>query len=274
MYKEKKIILIAGLPRSGSTLLCNILAQNPMFHVTPTNGMLQLLQMIKNNWTDIDSFKAQGIDKTLPKVRKALRGMLESFYEEYFDKDMIVFDKDRGWLNHIDLLEEITGRKVQVITTIRDIKDIAASFEKLNRKNTMLKNNLYSNDIARLSIYSRTSDLLSPTGVIGNVVNMLRDVFQKELSDRLLIIPMGALTNDPKFTMEDLHKALDLEPFEYHFTDMKQLVIEDDFVYGIEGLHTIQKDVKPVESSAMELLGEQICSEINEQFKDIKKLLG
>jgi len=271
---NNKIILIAGLPRSGSTLLCNILAQNDKFHVTPTNGTLNLLQLIKNTWSDIDSFKAQGIEKTLPKVRSAMRGLLNGFYGEEFDKDMIVFDKDRGWLNNIDLIEEVTGRKVQVITTIRDIKDIVSSFEKLNRKNPMLKNNLYSNDVARLSIYSRSADLLSPTGVVGNCVNMLRDVFQKGLDDRLLIIPMGALTNDPMSVMEELHQRLDLEPFEYHFINMKQLVIEDDLVYGIEGLHTIQKDVTPIQSNAMEILGEQICKEIDESFGDIKKLLG
>jgi len=31
---EKQVFFISGLPRSGSTLLCNILAQNPEFFVT------------------------------------------------------------------------------------------------------------------------------------------------------------------------------------------------------------------------------------------------
>lgn len=271
---KNRIILIAGLPRSGSTLLCNILAQNPKFHVTPTNGTLNLLQLIKNNWTDIDSFKAQGIKKTLPKMRTALRGMFLGFYEEYLNKDMIVFDKDRGWLNNIDLIEEVTGRKVQIITTIRDIKDIASSFEKLNRKNNIIKNNLYSNDVTRLSVYSRTTDLLSPTGVIGNCVNMLRDIFLKQQDDRLLIVPMGALTNNPKDVMKELYTKLELESFEHHFTDMEQLINEDDYVYGIPGLHNIQPNVNPIQSNAIEILGEQICNEIDEAFSDIKKLLG
>ena len=31
---------ISGLPRSGSTLLANLLAQNPRFHSTATSGIL------------------------------------------------------------------------------------------------------------------------------------------------------------------------------------------------------------------------------------------
>jgi sulfotransferase len=38
----KKIHFINGMPRSGSTLLCNILAQNPKFHVTPTSYVAEV----------------------------------------------------------------------------------------------------------------------------------------------------------------------------------------------------------------------------------------
>lgn len=38
--EAKKYYFISGLPRSGSTLLANILAQNPRFHATATSGIL------------------------------------------------------------------------------------------------------------------------------------------------------------------------------------------------------------------------------------------
>ncbi len=33
----------SSLPRAGSTLLQNIIGQNPQFHVTPTSGMIDLM---------------------------------------------------------------------------------------------------------------------------------------------------------------------------------------------------------------------------------------
>ena len=40
---SKKINVICGLPRSGSTLLCNILNQNPDFHASSTSPLAQTL---------------------------------------------------------------------------------------------------------------------------------------------------------------------------------------------------------------------------------------
>ena len=40
---KQKIFFNSTLPRSGSTLLQNIMGQNPEFHVTPTSGLIDLM---------------------------------------------------------------------------------------------------------------------------------------------------------------------------------------------------------------------------------------
>ena len=40
----KNLHLIAGLPRSGSTLLCNLLNMNSKFHATPTSYVIDMLR--------------------------------------------------------------------------------------------------------------------------------------------------------------------------------------------------------------------------------------
>jgi sulfotransferase len=47
---QRTFYFIAGLPRSGSTLLCNILAQNPRFYATHTSGCIEILLTIRNYW--------------------------------------------------------------------------------------------------------------------------------------------------------------------------------------------------------------------------------
>ena len=37
-----KLFFVSGLPRAGSTILVNLLGQNPAHHVTPTSGMIEL----------------------------------------------------------------------------------------------------------------------------------------------------------------------------------------------------------------------------------------
>ena len=55
---EKRIYFLAGLPRSGSTLLANILAQNPQIYVTPTSGIVDMLVQVRNSWDRNDAFQA------------------------------------------------------------------------------------------------------------------------------------------------------------------------------------------------------------------------
>jgi len=52
------IHFISGLPRSGSTLLANLLAQNPRYHSTATSGILEILFQVRNNWDKVAEFRA------------------------------------------------------------------------------------------------------------------------------------------------------------------------------------------------------------------------
>ena len=47
----EKIFFQSSLPRAGSTLLQNIIGQNPEFYVTPTSGALDLLYSARTNYT-------------------------------------------------------------------------------------------------------------------------------------------------------------------------------------------------------------------------------
>ena len=54
-----KIFYQSSLPRAGSTLLQNILAQNPDIYATPTSGVLELIFGARANYTNSAEFKAQ-----------------------------------------------------------------------------------------------------------------------------------------------------------------------------------------------------------------------
>ena len=55
----ENIFYQSSLPRAGSTLLQNILAQNPDVYATPTSGVLELIFAARSNYTDSPEFKAQ-----------------------------------------------------------------------------------------------------------------------------------------------------------------------------------------------------------------------
>ena len=53
------IFFQSSMPRAGSTLLQNILAQNPDIYATPTSGVLELTYAARSMFTESAEFKAQ-----------------------------------------------------------------------------------------------------------------------------------------------------------------------------------------------------------------------
>jgi hypothetical protein len=53
----EKLFFQSSLPRAGSTLLQNILAQNPSIYATPTSGVLELIFAARGNYTNSPEFK-------------------------------------------------------------------------------------------------------------------------------------------------------------------------------------------------------------------------
>jgi sulfotransferase len=129
-----KVNFVAGLPRSGSTLLMNILGQNPAFHVTPTSGILDILVTTRNRWNTNVAFKAIPWEESEKVLCQVLRHIMQGYFEHV--EEPVCFDKNRGWLEFLELASTVVGGKenVKALVTVRDLRDVCASFEKLYRK--------------------------------------------------------------------------------------------------------------------------------------------
>ena len=59
---EKQLYFVSGLPRTGSTLMMNVLALNPAHFVTPTSGLIHLMRSVMRTWPECQEFQAQGLE--------------------------------------------------------------------------------------------------------------------------------------------------------------------------------------------------------------------
>ena len=136
--KAKTIYFIAGLPRSGSTLLTNILAQNPACYTTPTSGIIDMLVNVRNHWDQNQAFKAMDRDLSEQIKQQVMQDMLQSYFAHA--SQPICIDKNRFWCEFLEMAGALVGGrdKVKVIITVRDLRDVLASFEQLYRKTSGL----------------------------------------------------------------------------------------------------------------------------------------
>lgn len=249
---EKKFYFIAGLPRSGSTLLCNILNQNPRFHATPTSGVLALLLTVRNNWNKIAAFAAV---RNEPAKVRVLKAVLHSFYEDV-DRP-IVFDKNRGWSSHFEMLETILGYKPKMLITVRDVRDVLASFEKLWRKESRTGQTPQEKAFPQefKTITGRCDVMMKSSQPVGDSYNRMKDSFLRGHKDNMHLIEFEKLTTRPRQVMKDVYEFLGEPYFDHDFENVEQTTKEDDYFHGFTDLHTIRKQVRPVESDWRTILG-------------------
>jgi sulfotransferase len=263
----KTIHFISGLPRSGSTLLANLLAQNPRYHVTGTSGIVDVMLVVRNTWDQLAEFKAMRPEDSEAAKRRVLRGMLMSYHPVKHDT---VFDKARSWLAHLEMVEAVLGREVRVLVPVRDIRDVLASFEKMWRavhatRQTQHESKQYP---AFQSAPGRCAVWASAENPVGIAYNRVCDAFTRGLFDRLHLVRYEALTAEPAATMRSIYDFLDDDFFQHDFDNVEPVIQEDDFAYGFPGLHAIRRKVQPQPSQWEELLGEAAApyGELNDRL--------
>ena len=265
----KEIFFVGGLPRSGSTLLMNLLAQNENVFCTPTSGLPNLLNSIKVSWSNILEHRA---DKNAS-ADENLKRILNTVFYNYHNTDKpFIFDKSRAWGHNIEMIEAITGKKVKIIAPVRDIKDVLASFESLYRKGSY-KFPPQGPMPQCVTTQGRVQHWGSLEGEVGSAYAILKDAFLRGYGDRFLLIDYDYLTHNPKYVMDRVWEFLDIPKIEHDFNNIVNKTPEDDTVYNYVDLHTIKNSIIPSNSRANEILGEDICKTLKgyEFWKNLAK---
>ncbi len=250
---EKTYHFISGLPRAGSTLLCNVLAQNPRFGTTHTSGIMDVMFGVRNSWDKLVEFQAHPDEEAKMRV---IRGILDNYYETS-DKP-VIFDKSRGWTSQLGMAEHILGRKAKVLVPVRDVRDVLASFEKLWReasKTTQMAQES-ANYFKFQTVQGRSEVWMSADQPsVGLAYNRIRDAIQRGFQDRMYFIDFDDFTRDPQRVMSEVYQFLGEEPFQHNFDKVEQVTWEDDRVHGIPNLHRIRSKIEPMESQWPKILG-------------------
>lgn len=254
----KEVFFINGMPRSGSTLLCNVLAQNPKFHVTPTSGLSELIWGIHQFW------KSNPVIKASETPRKQLQIIKDIFQSYHTDTDRpIIFNKSRGWAQKIELVENALQKPIKILTTTRKITNIVSSLEKLYRKE--IKNIESPMEISSqmLTIEGRVQTWTNAEGLVGSTFNSIRDAIMRGYKDRFFFIDFDQFTHNPEFVLRSVYEFLNKEYYNHDFDNVPQYTKENDAEHGFTDLHTIRQKIEPVEDDSVEILGRQIHDQLS-----------
>jgi len=253
---EKTFNFVSGMPRSGSTLLCNILCQNPRFHATNTSGCLDVIWNLRNHWDTLIEHKAH----ELPEAKtRCMRAILHAYHADREQKKPVIFDKGRGWIGYIEIIKLVLSKEPKILVPVRDLRDVLASFEKLyrgtidNRRVPADANNYFEFQ----TIAGRCETWCRREQPVGLSVNRIRDAVHRGFRSCLHFVEYEMLTMNPREAMRGIYNFLGEELYEHDFDNVEQVTQENDELHGFgPTLHQIRPKVSPQPSQFPEVLGD------------------
>lgn len=262
----EKIFYQSSLPRSGSTVLQNILAQNPDIYATPTSGVLELINGARVNYTNSPEFAAQDSDIMKKAWQSFAKNGMDGFYNAITDKKYVI-DKSRGWGIHYDFLQFVRGEEPKIICMVRDLRDIFASMENIFRKYPERKNDILDWTTAKGTSVPKRIDIWAQTPPVGIALERLSEIFRMRINHKIHFVKFEDLCLYPDTVMLHIYEYLGIPYYKHDFDNIEQVTQEDDDIHNMGKLHIIRKKLEPIPSRANELLGEDVTNWIYETYK-------
>lgn len=256
----KVLHFIAGLPRAGATMLCNILKQNSDIHANPVSSLSGIVGTFHSNWNSFVPNNEFSDDRA--KIG-CLKGLLEGYYSHI--EAPIIIDKDRQWITQIGLLESVLQKKVKMICMVRNPAEILSSFERLRKENPLFFSLPDQNLREASTIASRAYFYAGPTGPLGLAHANIKDALIMGYVDRLLFVDYSTYCNNPASQTKRIYEFLEIPYFEHDFQNIIQTEIYNDNAVGLKNLHKIKPVVEKTTVNCVEYLGLDLYQQYNRE---------
>ena len=255
------LYFISGLPRSGSTLIANLLKQNPEVHGESVSSLASIFGSINASWSSIETNKEYRNDKAKVGV---LGSVLEGYYS-HIDKP-IVFDKDRGWVPLIGTVEAVLQKQVKMVICVRNPAEILTSFERMRKENPLFFTNVDAQLREGSNIASRAYYYAGPDGAMGLSHRNLKDSITMGSLDRFLFVDYNRFCNSPKSQTKRIYDFFELPEFKHDFTKIEQEEEYNDLAVGLPNLHKVKPSLEKTTVNCVEYLGLDLWEQYNREI--------
>jgi sulfotransferase len=247
---DKTYHFLAGLPRSGNTLLSAILNQNPDIYSTPLSPLSGLMWDYINSCNQIEHISRNQENET--RAKELLSSFFDTFYKGIDNPVIIDREKDWGTPANLDLIKRFVTPRPKIIITVRDILEIIASFVAMDAE--YLKNNT-ANSGAFINNYRSPKDsiaeyLMKPNGDIDKALLGVSSAFYPENKNIFHIVEYNDLILKPEETMSGIYKFLEMPDYKHDFNKIEKVESDNDTVLGLpKDLHDIRKSLSKSKTS-------------------------
>jgi sulfotransferase len=247
---DKTYYFLAGLPRSGNTLLSAILNQNPNIYSTPLSPLPSLMWDYATSCNNIQQINRNKENET--RAIELLSSFCNTFYKDVDKPVIIEREKDWGTPANLNLIKRFITPTPKIVITVRDILEIIASFIAMDAdslKNEVANSGMFINNY-RSPKDNVAEYLMRPNGDIDKALLGLASAFYPENKGIFHIVEYNDLIDKPEETMSGIYKFLELPDHKHDFKKIEKVESDDDANLGLpSNLHDIKKSLSKSKTS-------------------------
>lgn len=250
---------MAGLPRSGSTLLKSILNQNPILHTEPVSPVLELTHYNNEYFKDSEQYLGYPKPKSAYKV---ISSIIDNYYDEV--ERPIIIDHCRAWSNNIEMIKTFITPMPKIICPVRNITEILTSFITMIRRNSdqvsfidqyLIENNLPVTDD------NRCHYLMSKDGIVEQALWAHSQAFIRGDDKKYLhIVEYDDLINCPEETMKGIYSFLELDYYSHNFNYIENNHREVDDQWYLKDMHHVRTKLEKKSKSPEDVLSKEVIN--------------
>lgn len=260
MVIMKDVYFLAGLHRSGNTVLASILNQHPKVFVPSVSPVCEYMWAIDELSC---SFETAIISNKPERSQNVISNIVQNYYYN-IDKP-IVIEKDKNWATppNIKLIRRYITPNPKIIFTVRPILEILASLIQIDPnaiKIDMERNNwLYKTYLSESD--NMCDFLMRPRGPLDITMLSYNSLKDPELSSFIHVVEYKDLIASPEKIMINLNAFLNLEDFDYDFNNIVLNEEYNDAGVGFStDLHKINKSIQKSSTDPNNILSDYVIN--------------
>lgn len=229
---------IAGMPRSGSTLLAALLNQNPAFRAGMSSPLFGVFNASLGAMGGANEFAMFLNDE---QKRGMLKGLVAGYYDPLIADQPAVktcFDTNRMWMARLPSLASLYPES-RIICCVRNPAWILDSIETLLRKNALDTTRMFGSDGERISIFARADALMSRGRLMGGPYLALKEAFHAAEAKNMLLLDYDTLVSKPHEALALVYQFLGEAPFRHDIENVSYSADEFDSFLLAKDLHTV-----------------------------------
>ena len=260
----KKIVYVTGLPRSGSTLMCQLLGHHPkVYSPQHSSPLAQTLGKIRHNLSDDPFFLAQldpDFDLVYKRLINAYRGFVNGWFAEA--KEKVVVDKNRGWLRQIETVD-VLDPSFQMVVCVRELSQVYGSVEAQHRRTVLID---FPDHMKSQSPFQRADKLFGDEGLIGAPLKSIEysQDLEERFRERICYVSFESLVTNPVGTMNHLCQWLGVSKYHFDPNKLDTPPHESDSYYRYKFRHKTHTAVRPPQPHT---ISPRIKTEIMNKFR-------